>query len=140
MARVPIERHGRPRPCERYSKGPALLGRISDSEPFDGTRATGGATDENTNERAPNQKTSGRTGLCPEETTKISILSGRNRFIPDEIQIVDDKDKAHRTAASNHAAHVHAYTQKSPASFHWSDSSKNGGYLLSHLVGQYHRR
>ena len=34
----------------------------------------------------------------------------------------------------------HAYTQKSPASFHWSDSSKNGGYLLSHLVGQYHRR
>ena len=33
-----------------------------------------------------------------------------------------------------------AYTQKSPASFHWSDSSKNGGYLLSHLVGQYHRR
>ena len=89
---------------------------------------------------SPNQKTSGRTGLCPEETTKISILSGRNRFIQDEIQIVDDKDKDHRTAASNHAAHVHAYTQKSPASFHWSDSSKNGGYLLSHLVGQYHRR
>ena len=29
---------------------------MSDSEPFDGTRATGGATDENTNERAPNQK------------------------------------------------------------------------------------
>ena len=72
-------------------RGAALLGRMSDSEPFDGTRATGGATDENTNERAPNQKT-----------------SGRNRFIPDEIQIVDDKDKAHRTAASNHAAHVHA--------------------------------
>ena len=113
---------------------------MSDSEPFDGTRATGGATGENTNERAPNQKTSGRTGLCPEGTTKISILSSRNRFITDEIQIVDDKDKAHRTAASNHAAHVHAYTQKSPASFHWSDSSKNGGYLLSHLVGQYHRR
>ena len=44
-------------------RGPALLGRMSDSEPFDGTRATGGATDENTNERAPNQKTSGRTGL-----------------------------------------------------------------------------
>ena len=39
------------------------VGRMSDSEPFDGTRATGGATDENTNERAPNQKTSGRTGL-----------------------------------------------------------------------------
>ena len=37
--------------------------RMSDSEPFDGTRATGGATDENTNERAPNQKTSGRNGL-----------------------------------------------------------------------------
>ena len=89
---------------------------------------------------SPNQKTSGRNGLCPEETTKISILSGRNRFKPDGILIVDDKDKAHRTAASNHAAHVHAYTQKSPASFHWSDSSKNGGYLLSHLVGQYHRR
>ena len=89
---------------------------------------------------SPNQKTSGRNGLCPEETTKISILSGRNRFITDGIQIVDDKDKAHRNAASNHAAHVHAYTQKSPASFHWSDSSKNGGYLLSHLVGQYHRR
>ena len=85
-----------------------------------------------------NQKTSGRTGLCPEGTTKISILSGRNRFIPDGILIVDDK--AHRTAASNHAAHGHTYTQKSPASFHWSDSSKNGGYLLSHLVGQYHRR
>ena len=49
---------------------------MSDSEPFDGTRATGVATDENTNERAPNQKTSGRNGLCPEETTKISILSG----------------------------------------------------------------
>ena len=127
-------------PVSGILRGPALLGRMSDSEPFDGTRATGGATDENTNERAPNQKTSGRTGLCPEETTKISILSGRNRFIPDEIQIADDKDKAHRTAASNHAAHVHAYTQKSPASFHWSDSSKNGGYLLSHLVGQYHRR
>ena len=52
------------------------VGRMSASEPFDGTRATGGATDENTNERAPNQKTSGRNGLCPEETTKISILSG----------------------------------------------------------------
>ena len=37
-------------------RGAALLGRMSDSEPFDGTRATGGATDENTNERAPNQK------------------------------------------------------------------------------------
>ena len=111
---------------------------MSDSEPFDGTRATGGATDENINERAPTQKTSGRNGLCPEETTKISILSGKNRFKPDGIQIVDDK--AHRTAASNHAAHVHAYTQKSPASSHWSDSPKNGGYLLSHLVGQYHRR
>ena len=49
---------------------------MRDSEPFDGTRATGGATDENTNERAPNQKTSGRTGLRPEETTKLSILSG----------------------------------------------------------------
>ena len=45
-----------------------------------------------------------------------------------------------RIAVVSHAAHVHAYTQKSPASFHWSDSSKNGGYLLSHLVGQYHRR
>ena len=55
-----------------------------------------------------NQKTSGRNGLCPEETTKISILSGRNRFNQDEIQIVDDKDKAHRTAARNHAAHEHA--------------------------------
>ena len=95
-------------PVSGILRDPALLGRMSDSEPFDGTRATGGATDENTNERAPNQKTSGRTGLCPEETTKISILSGRNRFIPDEIQIVDDKDKAHWTAASNHAAHVHA--------------------------------
>ena len=40
-----------------------LLITMSDSEPFDGTRATGGATDENTNERAPNQKTSGRNGL-----------------------------------------------------------------------------
>ena len=28
------------------------VGRMSASEPFDGTRATGGATDENTNERA----------------------------------------------------------------------------------------
>ena len=66
---------------------------MSDSEPFDGTRATGVATDENTNERAPNQKTSGRTGLCPEGTTKISILSGRNRFIPDEILIEGQKIK-----------------------------------------------
>ena len=74
-------------------RGPALLGRMSDSEPFDGTRATGGATDENTNERAPNQKTSGRNGLCPEGTTKISILSGRNRFIPDEILIEGQKIK-----------------------------------------------
>ena len=75
-------------------RGPALLGRMSDSEPFDGTRATGGATDENTNERAPNQKTSGRNGLCPEGTTKISILSGRNRFKPDEILIEGQKIKA----------------------------------------------
>ena len=43
--------------------GPTIVGRMSASEPFDGTRATGGATDVNTNERAPNQKTSGRTGL-----------------------------------------------------------------------------
>ena len=33
-------------------RGPALLGRMSASEPFDGTRATGGATGENTNKRA----------------------------------------------------------------------------------------
>ena len=39
------------------------------------------------------RKTSGRTGLCPEETTKISILSGRNRFIPDEILIEGQKIK-----------------------------------------------
>ena len=26
VARVPIERHGRPRPCERYSKGPSSAG------------------------------------------------------------------------------------------------------------------
>ena len=32
-------------------RGPALLGRMSASEPFDGTRATGGATVENTSER-----------------------------------------------------------------------------------------
>ena len=137
MARVPIERHGRPRPCE---KGHSSAGKDERQRTFRRHTCHCSATDENTNERAPNQKTSGRNGLCPEETTKISILSGRNRFIPDEILIVDDKDKAHWTAASNHAAHVHAYTQKSPASFHWSDSSKNGGYLLSHLVGQYHRR
>ena len=43
-------------PVSGILRGPALLGRMSDSEPFDGTRATGGATDENTNERAPNQK------------------------------------------------------------------------------------
>ena len=42
---------------------------------------------------SPNQKTSGRTGLCPEGTTKISILSGRNRFIPDEILIEGKKIK-----------------------------------------------
>ena len=41
-------------PVSGILSGPALLGRMSDSEPFDGTRATGGATDENTNERAPN--------------------------------------------------------------------------------------
>ena len=80
-------------PVSGILRGPALLGRMSDSEPFDGTRATGGATDENTNERAPNQKTSGRNGLCPEGTTKISILSGRNRFIPDEILIEGKKIK-----------------------------------------------
>ena len=39
------------------------------------------------------RKTSGRTGLCPEETTKISILSGKNRFIPDEILIEGKKIK-----------------------------------------------
>ena len=61
-------------PVSGILRGPALLGRMSDSEPFDGTRATDGATDENTNERAPNaednydtlspnQKTSGRIGL-----------------------------------------------------------------------------
>ena len=33
-------------------RGPALLGRMSASEPFDGTRSTGGATGENTNKRA----------------------------------------------------------------------------------------
>ena len=43
-------------PVSGILRGTALLGRMSDSEPFDGTRATGGATDENTNERAPNQK------------------------------------------------------------------------------------
>ena len=80
-------------PVSGILRGPALLGRMSDSEPFDGTRATGAATDENTNERAPNQKTSGRNGLCPEGTTKISILSGRNRFIPDEILIEGKKIK-----------------------------------------------
>ena len=90
---MPIERHGRPRPCERYSKWPSSAGQDERQRPFDGTRATGGATDENTNERAPNQKTSGRNGLCPEETTKISILSGRNRFIPDEILIEGQKIK-----------------------------------------------
>ena len=63
-------------PVSGILRGPALLGRMSDSEPFDGTRATGGATDENTNERAPNQKT-----------------SGRNRFIPDEILIDGQKIK-----------------------------------------------
>ena len=93
MARVPIERHGRPRPCELYSKGPSSAGQDERQRPFDGTRATGVATDENTNERAPNQKTSGRNGLCPEETTKISILSGKNRFIPDEILIEGKKIK-----------------------------------------------
>ena len=40
-----------------------------------------------------NQKTSGRTSLCPEGTTKISILSGRNRFIPHEILIEGKKIK-----------------------------------------------
>ena len=130
---------------------------------------------------SPNQKTSGRTGLCPEETTKISILSGRNRFIPDEILIEGQKikttgalmtggrsaavpgeriaqhlseraltaDGIYDTLSPNHKtsgkpdcrrSNGPAYTQKSPASSHWSDSSKNGGYLLSHLVGQYHRR
>ena len=39
-------------PVSGILSGPALLDRMSDSEPFDGTRATGGATDENTNERA----------------------------------------------------------------------------------------
>ena len=38
--RVPIERHGRPRPCER--RGPTIVGRMSASEPFDGTRDWGG--------------------------------------------------------------------------------------------------
>ena len=33
-------------------RGPALLGRMSASEPFDGTRATGGATFEDTNQLA----------------------------------------------------------------------------------------
>ena len=42
---------------------------------------------------SPNQKTSGRNGLCPEQTTKISILSGKNRFIPDEILIEGKKIK-----------------------------------------------
>ena len=37
---VPIERHGRPRPCER--RGPTVVGRMSASEPFDGTRDRGG--------------------------------------------------------------------------------------------------
>ena len=37
MARVPIERQAVRGPVRR---GPALLGRMSDSEPFDGTRAT----------------------------------------------------------------------------------------------------
>ncbi len=32
-------------------RGPAPLGRMSASEPFDGTRTTGGATYENTSER-----------------------------------------------------------------------------------------
>ena len=39
--RVPIERHGRPRPCER--RGPTIVGRMSASEPFDGTRDQGDA-------------------------------------------------------------------------------------------------
>ena len=37
---VPIERHGRPRPCER--RGPTIVGRMSASEPFDGTQVQGG--------------------------------------------------------------------------------------------------
>ena len=40
LGRVPIERHGRPRPCER---GPTIVGRMSTSEPFDGTRDQGDA-------------------------------------------------------------------------------------------------
>ena len=39
-SRVTIERHGRPQPCER--RGPTIVGRMSASEPFDGTRGQGG--------------------------------------------------------------------------------------------------
>ena len=58
---VPIERHGRPRPCER--KGPSSAGKDERQRTFRRHTCHCGATDENTNERAPNQKTSGRTGL-----------------------------------------------------------------------------
>ena len=74
-------------------RGPALLGRMSDSEPFDGTRATAALLMRIPMNGHRTRKTSGRNGLCPEETTKISILSGRNRFISDEILIEGKKIK-----------------------------------------------
>ena len=36
---MPIERHGRPRPCER--RGLTIVGRMSASEPFDGSTVQG---------------------------------------------------------------------------------------------------
>ena len=74
-------------------RGPALLGRMSDSEPFDGTRATGVATDENTNERAPNQKNVRQNRPLTGGNHQNQHLSGKNRFIPDEILIEGQKIK-----------------------------------------------
>ena len=76
--------------CKSKRRGPALLGRMSDSEPFDGTRATGGATDENTNERAltaagfhdnlsPNQKNVRKNRPIAGQTTKNETVR-RKRF------------------------------------------------------------
>ena len=73
-------------------RGPALLGRMSDSETFDGTRSTGGATGENTwaNGHWPPpasmtiyrwiRKTSGKTGLSPDKLLKMIIWYHIKRF------------------------------------------------------------
>ena len=66
---------------------------MSDSEPFDGTRATGVATDENTNERAPNQKNVRQNRPLTGGNHQNQHFVRQESFIPDEILIESQKIK-----------------------------------------------